>query len=326
MIIVYALREGVRHVLANRRLIIALWLLNFGMALSFALALHDQLRSSIGASLVHEKLRGGFDIDWYGEFEHQATGVGRSFSPAVIGVGPFITNLEAWLDGRLLEGYVGIVMLGLSYAAVWMFFLGGILDRFARPQGPLSAGRFLGAACRYFPRFLPLALLAGLLYYLVYKTVSPPMFAWAVEVTRDVIDERWVFLLTAGAYLAVVILLVLINVVSDYAKIAMVVNEQGNPLAAAWQGLRFVGAHPGRALGLYAVLGGVGLLSLGLYALMAPGAGPSNALTVTLAFLLGQAYLVLKLIVRLTFFSGQMALFQGHVRKDETALCPIALG
>ncbi len=55
---------------------------------------------------------------------------------------------------------------------------------------------------------------------------------------------------------------------------------------------------------------------LGLYSFVAPGAGQSTVTGVVLAFVIGQAYLVAKLVVRLAFYGGQLALYEGVTRAE----------
>jgi hypothetical protein len=322
MTIPTAIREGLRRVSASPKLIVLLWIVNFAMALPLAWILAGEIQSAIGASLVHEKLRAGFDIDWYGEFDHAASGVTKTFSPAVIGIGPFLENLEAWLNGNLSGGAAAIFSVGIAFAVIWMFLLGGILDRFARQESGFSMESFFSAASRYFPRLLVLAIMAGVLYSLVYAFISPGLFSFVRNATRDVTAERPIFFLTAGAYLIVAFLLVLVNMAFDYAKISTVLKNQRNVLVAARHGFRFIWSHPGKTFGLYLSLGVITLLFLGIYSLIAPGAGQASVFTVMLAFLVGQLYLIIKLITRLTFFGSQMALYEsmtgGNVAEAST--------
>jgi hypothetical protein len=310
MTIISSIRDGLRRVSASPKLILFLWLFNFAMALPLAIIMSGQIQSSIGASLVHEKLQSGFDIDWYEEFAHDAQGLGKTFSPAVIGAGPFVGNLESWLNGNLFGGHAGIVGLGLGYMVVWMFLLGGILDRFARREQRLTAERFFSAAGRYFLRFLLLFLLGGVFYFFVFTFISPVLFSAIADFSRDVTVERTVFFWTAGAYLVVALFLVVVNMVFDYAKIATVLNGHRNMLVATFEGFRFVFSHPAKTFGLYLILGMALALFLGIYVLIAPGAGQASSLTVILAFIAGQIFLAIKLIARLTFFGGQMALYE----------------
>ena len=54
-----------------------------------------------------------------------------------------------------------------------------------------------------------------------------------------------------------------------------------------------------------------GVLMLLVYNVIAPGVGQSSASGVAIAFLIGQAYLVAKLVLRLTFYAGEIVLFDG---------------
>ncbi len=321
MAIISSIRDGLRRVSASPKLIFFLWLFNFAMALPLAIIMSGQIESSIGASLVHEKLRKGFDIDWYEEFAHDAKGLGKTFSPAVIGPGPFLGNLETWLNGNLFAGHVGIVGLGLGYMLVWMFLLGGIWDRFARREERLTAELFFSAAGRYFLRFILLFILGGVFYFFVFTFISPLLFSTITDLSRDATVERTVFFWTAGAYLVVALFLVVVNMVFDYAKIATVLNGHRNMLVATFEGFRFVFSHPAKTFGLYLILGAVLALFFGIYVLIAPGAGQASGLMVILAFLAGQIFLAIKLIARLTFFGGQMALYE-TVRGIKTAPTP----
>jgi len=320
MTILSIIRDGLRRVTASPQLILFLWLFNFAMALPLALVMSDQIESSLGASRVQEKLRHGFDFDWYEEFSHNANDLGKTFSPAVIGVGPFLGNLEAWFNGSLFAGNTGIISLGAGYMIVWMFLLGGILERFAHRDEPLMMEQFFRACGRYILRFISLFLLSAVFYVLIFTFVTPALFSFITNSTRDTTVERNVFFLVAGAYALIALLLATVNMVFDYAKIATVVKGHRNMFVAAFDGVRFVFAHPAKTYGLYLVLGIFLALALGIYSLIAPGAGQVSGLAIFLAFLLGQIFLAIKLILRLTFFGGQMALYEATAEKPAPVL------
>lgn len=304
------IREGLRRITASPQLIFFLWLFNFAMALPLALVMSDQIESSLGASLRYENLRSGFDMDWYEEFSHNARAFGQTFSPAVIGIGPFLGNLESWLDGSLWTGNAGLVGLGAGYIIVWIFLLGGILQRCTQPNERLTIELFFSACGRYFLRFMLLVMISAVFYFFIFIFIAPTLFSFITNATRDATVERSVFFMVAGAYMLIAFLLATVNMVFDYAKISTVIRDQRNMLTATMDGFRFVFAHPAKAYGLYFILGGCMLLALGFYSLIAPGANQANRFSIFLAFLIGQVFLVIKLIVRLTFFGGQMALYQ----------------
>lgn len=310
MTILSIIREGLRRVVASPKLIFFLWLFNFAMALPLALVMSEQIESSLGASLRQENLRSGFDLDWYEEFSQNASDLGKTFSPAVIGMGPFLGNLEAWLDGSLWAGNPGLVGLGAGYLIVWIFLLGGILQRLTQPDDRLTLEQFFSACGRYFLRFILLFLLSAVFYLFIFSFVAPSLFSAIINANRETTVETTVFFMVAGAYIVIAFLLATVNMILDYAKISTVFTGQRNILTAAREGFRFVFTHPARAYGLYFVLGVFMLLVLSLYSLIAPGAGQSTSFTIFFAFLGGQVFLVMKLILRLTFFGGQMAFYE----------------
>ena len=62
-------------------------------------------------------------------------------------------------------------------------------------------------------------------------------------------------------------------------------------------------------MSLYYGLGVAGVGMLFVYSLIAPGPGQSTMLGVVAAFIVGQLYLMAKLVLRLTYYSSQMVVF-----------------
>jgi hypothetical protein len=306
-----AIAEGASRATSARALIAGLWLVNLLVAGAMAIPLGDSLRSSIGPSLVHEKLRASFDMGWFGELAGTARGLETTFTPALIGAGAFYSNLEGWLNGRLFTAVPSLVSLGIAYLALWVLLLGGILERMARRERRPTLADFLSSAGRHFFRFAQLTLMSGVLYVLVYL-FGRWLFLTIEDATRDVTVERVVLLFTVVGAALLVFLLCLINAAFDYAKIATMLEGGGKSMVRmALRGFRFVLAEPRKTMGLYFALGLVGLALLAVYSLVAPGARQATVPGIVLAFLVGQIYLVVKLVIRLTFYASQMALYEG---------------
>ena len=311
-----AVREGLGRTARAPGLLALLWIVNLLVALPLAVTVGQAIQDSVGRSLVADRLAQGFDTQWQGELAHQAQGVVKTFAPEIVGAGAFFRNLESWWSGRLFEVEPALLWAGLGYALLWVLLLGGVLERFASPArsggGEEGSDRglaaFFGAGGRYFFRFLRLAALSGVLYYGVYRLARAGFHALE-EATRDVTAERTVLLWVVLGAALVVALLTLVRVVFDYARIALVAQGRRSALGAVWAGLAFVLEHPVRTLGLYWALAVAGLVLLGVYALVAPEAGPASWLGVILAFLLGQAALATRLGLRLATLGGETALF-----------------
>ena len=123
--------------------------------------------------------------------------------------------------------------------------------------------------------------------------------------------ERTAFAYRAALYAVFAALLVLVNVVFDYAKIRLVVEDRRSAIGAVGAALRFVRRHPGAGPGplrpQYRRLSD----RSGRLRTDAPGAAAGSAAVLMLA--VGQFYIVLRVIARLTFAASQTALFQSRL-------------
>jgi hypothetical protein len=79
-------------------------------------------------------------------------------------------------------------------------------------------------------------------------------------------------------------------------------------LAAA---VRFIRRHAA-ATGLYLLDFGAFLVCVGLYALVAPGAGRAGV-TLWIGFAIGQLYVLARLWIKLVFWASETALFQSRL-------------
>jgi hypothetical protein len=240
----------------------------------------------------------------------------------VIGFAAVLDNLSRFLDNR--SSPLAIVLLGVAYAAVWLFLIGGILDRLARNR-PLRVHAFAAACGTYFIRFLRLGLIAGVGYYVLFGIVHGWLFSnlaqWA---TRDVTVERTAFLLRLGLYGVFGSLLAVWTIMLDYAKIRAVVEDRRSMLGAIIAGSRFAYRHPKKTALLWLLNGLCFLAVLGLYATVAPGATGSTSAVWT-GFIVGQIYILARLFLKLLLYASQTALFQMSLAHASYTATPIPL-
>lgn len=303
-----ALLAGLGDALASPRLLAVLWLALLLVALPAGVLIEESIHAAIGASRVDEALREGLDLGWLGEYSSRARGLEGTLRPSIVGRGAVFDNLESWFSGALFTD-PRTLGFGAAYALVWLFLLGGVLDRFARRERKLVLAPFMAAGARFFPRLLRLTLLSGLLYLGIYR-FARWLFPWLERLTREVTVERQVLLAHLGGAVVVVALLGLVNLLFGYAKIAVVYEGRRSVLAALVRAGRFAVRQPGSVLGLYLALALLALALIAVYAVLAPGPGQSTAPGIALAFLAGQLFLVARLALRLTFFSAQMRLYE----------------
>jgi len=279
-------------------------------ALPLALALRGDIDAHLGRSLMADRAADGVNWDWWQEFTSQATGVGATFTPSVIGFASTLDALSSVLDHQ--RQAMPIAAAIATYLLAWLFLSGGIVDRYARQRRTRAYG-FFAASGTFFWRFLRLAVVGGLAYWFLYAYVHDYLFGvFYVRATRDLDVERTAFLWRMGLYAIFIALLAVVNVVLDYAKIRIVVEDRRSVIGALRASLAFIARNPGSVIGLYALNTLTFVVVVGIWALVAPGAGPGGP-RIWIAVGVTQLYLVARLAMKLQFIASQTALFQSRL-------------
>jgi hypothetical protein len=196
-----------------------------------------------------------------------------------------------------------------AWLVVSSFLSGGILDRFARNR-PTRGRGFFGACGGHFPAIARLGLIALLLYAFLFSWLHPLLFTTAYpRLTHEIDVERTALAIRAGLYAVFLAVLLTVNVVIDYARIRIVVEDRRSAIGALLAGTRFVRRNVAAVAGLYLANAILFVAALGLYGLAAPGAARPG----WLVLLVGEAYVVLRLFLKLTFYASETSLFQGRL-------------
>src|SRR5438105_2750514 len=127
-----ALGDGIRRVNRAPAIILGVWGLTLLVSVPLAAALRGMLAQHLGSSLAADAAAAGVNYDWMQEFSDQATGLGVTFKPTIIGFAAVLDNLSAFIDNTARP----IVIVGASsiYVLGWLFLAGGIIDRLARDR------------------------------------------------------------------------------------------------------------------------------------------------------------------------------------------------
>ena len=150
--------DGWRRVFAAPAVIAGVFVVTLLAALPLALSLRAALQDHLGASLMAGEAADAVNYDWWQEFASQATGLGSTFTPSIIGFATTLDSVSGLLDKRVLITPIAWA-LGV-YLAAWIFLSGGILDRYARRRR-IGAHGFFAASGTFFFRFLRLGIAAG---------------------------------------------------------------------------------------------------------------------------------------------------------------------
>ncbi len=306
--------DGVRRVLRAPAIWFGAWLATMLLALPLAVALRSMLAAHLGDSLAAEAALEHVNYDWWQEFTRQASGIGTTFRPSVIGIAAVLANVSGLLGGARLDPVLGGAVT--AWLVVWSFLSGGMLDRYARNRPTWTTGFFAACGTHFF-RFLRLGVMATLVYYGIFVWLD----GWLIkplwnQLTRNVAVERTAFVIALGLYAGLAALVVGTSLVFDYARIRIVVEDRRSALGAMAAGLRFVRRHPRQVFALYALNTMTFLLAAGLYALVSPGVWRGGPM-LWVGFAIGQVWIAARVGIKLAFYATGVCLFQRELAHGE---------
>ena len=262
-----ALGAGFRSLGRNWDLVALVLLANLGFALVLAVPLSLQLERDLAGRGASAAMMYGFDYDWWAEWSERQRGPSSALAPDLLGTGFAFRNLELLLRGALPAGLFArgdrlgldpaILGLGALYLLLQVFLAGGILGVFRAPRGGWTVRGLVHGAGFYFGRLLRVSFLAlaaaGALF-----AANVPFARWVEGLAREAVSERTAIALTLGRHGLLLLALLLVHMVSSYAKVLVVCEERLSAGLAILSGLGFCARNLLAALGQYVVVLAVG--------------------------------------------------------------------
>ncbi len=318
----HALIDGIQRVGRAPAVVLGVYVITLLTAAPLGIVMHEVIATDLGSSVAADDAAVGVNWEWWEEFQSNATGVARTFSPRILGFAAVLHNQSNLVDNQLPRGEVMLTVV--AYLGIWTFLVGGIIDRLARQRRIASVGFF--ATCgTFFFRFCRLGLLAGVAYWIVFGTVHDWLFEDLYDLaTGNLAVERTAFLVRVALYATFALLLLPINMVFDYAKVRAVVEDRRSMVGAVLAAFRFIRRRPQATVGLYLLNGGLFLAVLAAYAVLAPGPDGGRP-SMWIGFAVGQAYVVARLFTKLVFYASQTAYFQSQLAHSEYVATPSAV-
>jgi hypothetical protein len=269
--------------------------------------MHDAISTHLGESLEADRVVSGVNYDWMREFREQATPLGQTLRADVIGFAAVMDNTSALAD---MSGRAPVVVIaGVIYVLLLWFLTPGLIHRLAADR-PIGAQVFLGRCGASAMRLLRLNLVATVIYAVLFASVHPWLFDQVFDtLTHDVTVERTAFLTRLGFYVAFFAVVAAVNLIVDFAKVRMVVEDRHSVLSSINAAMRFVGGHPGLAFGVYFLNVGLLLAVVACYFVVAPGAG-TTGWTMWAGFAVSQMYIGARVLMKLAFWASEAAALQ----------------
>jgi hypothetical protein len=302
--------KGFRNTGRTARMVVLLLVINFSFSLILAVPMYHSLQNSFGKSLVSERMAKGFDYLWWEEFRDQAEGLERTFTPSIIGKGAILNNLEALVQLRVFDLPPVVLIFGLFYIILHTFLAGGILYIFQKTDRRFSFKTFFKGAGIHFFRFFLLMLFSWLFFLLIGQAVKGALDAILDGVRETSFSEITPFYLGLAFSAVILFLLLFIQMVFDYGRIKIVLEERRDILTAAAGAFGFAFRHIGSTLGLFYLLFLVQVVFTLLYILIQGLIPQSVFLGVLGAFLFQQIFIFGLIWIRCWLYSSQLELYR----------------
>ena len=305
---VRALLQGVLDVLKAPLMLIAIAIVTVLIALPFAAVLNQQLQESLSVQPQVNLADTEIDPEWWMQFREQARGLAATFTPAVLGFAATLDGVSGVLDGRGLP----MAILGpfvLSVVA-WALLWGGVLQRFHQGRS-IGVGGFLRAGRAHVLRFTAIAVVAAIvnlvLYLTVHRLLFGPVYGALVGMTST---ERDAFVVRVVLYVVFFALVAIVSLVADYARVAAVAGRETSPAGMLRASTAFIRTHFATVAALYVLTGAIFVVVTVAYgALEIIGGSQVGGWR---AVAIGQAYVLVRLAIRLTFAASELRLFNAN--------------
>ena len=273
-----------------------LFVAHLALAALAALPIFYDIEQFTARSRMGRELAGGFSVDWLADFSFARPGSFHRYA-------------------------IVIVFTGMASLVLNSILAGGVLSRFRTPELKYSLREFFGGMKCYAWRFLRLLLIGLICYWVVFKLLNVRLGQWVEQRTLDGSDDRWVFAARLAASLLLLMGVGFVNLVMDYARVRLVLEDGTGAIHAFLASLGFSLGRFRKAAVVYLAPSLGGLALLGVYRLVFPwalaNAGVSSGSPVRVGLALGGLFAVQQIVMfgrhwfRVATWASEWALYVG---------------
>jgi len=292
------------------KMVLFLFVVNLLFSLLLAIPMYNSLKDSFGRSEAGSRMAKGFDYVWWEEFRDEARGLETTFSPSVIGKGAILTNLESLIQMRFLSLPPILLVFGLFYIILHTFLAGGILTIFSQDAPGFTLKEFIQGAGSHFLRFFGLMLFSWVFIIAIGSLLQDALISILSGISSNSLSEVTPFFIGLGISALIFILLLFIQMVFDYARIKVVLEESRNIFKSTLEALAFVFKYPFSTFGLFYLIFLFQVAVTVIYILLKEIIPQSNFPWVLTAFIIQQLFIFAVIWIRCLLYSSQMQLYR----------------
>ena len=326
-----SLRDAFMAVCRNWGLAVLVLLVNMALAAVLAEPLAGAIERDLEHTGASVDMLYGFDHGWWKEWSERQTGWTVNFGPDLLGSGFAAKSLDSLLKGQLplrlfarggeaepgvepapTPGLDAVILaLGAVYLLAQTFLTGGLLGVFRAPEGGWTVRGLLHGSGFYAGRLLRVMLLALAAAAVVFW-LHAPLAGWMDARARESVSETGALAWSLGRHAFLLGALVLVHMVSSFAKVIVVVEERSSAALAFLSSLTFCMRNLGRTLGQYVMVAGAGLALLLAWRVLDGSLEVTGYKTQLVFLLLAQAFLLCRIGLRLVLLAGQVSLYRSR--------------
>lgn len=286
MSIFKAIVKGLGTTFHKPRLLVILYASNLVSAAAAAVPLLLIVQGELGHSYFGSNVR-PLDVMWLGEavLKYEAA------LPALLG---------------------GLVAAAALYFALQVFLNGGLVGRLLDREGRATLEPFFADCGRYFGRFVRLFLVSLVFLFLSFGIVLRLVSA-LLEPAREGASTEWLPILLSNFHLLLSLLLLsVVRMVMDYARIAVVADGERKVLRALRHALKFLGKRFFRAWAIYLAVALLSLAGTVLFHVVFARLGAPGVTWVVAGLVWMQALVLFRVWIRTLFFASQAEFYRAH--------------
>ncbi len=306
MTISQAISSGLRATWRAKWMVVVFFACNLLLAAAIAAPMQSAIADHLGNSAVGEQLVRGFDSSWLAEFQIANSTFMKSFSVTIVYGAILFLALTTVLSAGAFEVFKQS-LTGLA---------GDPALHSPRTPGLHAFGRGIG---KYFLRFARIVLVASIFYFVVFWFWNGPVAGWLDRAFENSAVERAHFYLNWIRWALFLFCIFVVNLVVDYAKADVVIDEHGSALAALGHAAGFVVAQFRRVFAIYLALGLLAAFTILVYSAFARFFPQSSVITILIWFLVAQALICARWLFRLSSWGAAVAFYGGASAKAPEA-------
>jgi len=274
--------NGSRMVFAHRKFILLFWITNIVFAFALSLPLFTVLQQGLAHSLINSNLSIGFDYLWYMQFRH-------IYQNALNAI-PI-----------LLYAFAGV------YILIQLLYLGGLLAVFTNSKKNHVVDFFYGSV-KYYIRFLKIAFFTFILYF-VAISINVLIDYGIKQIFIEKENAFIEFAIQIFRYLFFLFLISVINIVSDYTKVAVVAIDSTKLFHSFYKSFQFIKKNFVKVMTVYFIMLVFVAIGATIYNLVDGFVPKKPAYLLLLTFLIQQLLIIFRVLIRMYFYSTELLIY-----------------